>query len=123
VDAHGLKCYERKGAITKSGDTTSTFLQAMSANGTVYTLMAVRKDGDAGELPEIRQAIASFHFLKQPATPPPVEKKSAAFNAGYFISQNAVVIAPVSLVLIVLMLTAFVKILGRRSRRGGRPRR
>lgn len=119
VNAHGLKCYERKGTITKGGDNISTFLQVMPANGTVYSLMAARKDGDAGELPEIRQAIASFHFLKQPATPRPVEKKSAAFKAGYFIGQNAAIVAPVSLVLIVVMLIVIVKI----ARGGSRRRR
>ena|ERR1700677_2132853 len=122
VNAHGVKCYERKGAGAKTDAPTSTFMQVVSANGILYSLLATRVDGDAGDLPEVRKSIASFRFLKQPITPPPVEKKSAAYNAQYFLGQNAAIIAPVSLVslvLIVIMVTAFVKNSARRSRRGG----
>ena len=122
VDAHGVRCYERKGAITGGSGTVSTFTQVLSADGIVYSLMATCKGGGrlraAGKSARPSTASTSSSSWRHLSM---VENRRLT-RRGYAIGQNALIIVLVSAVMIVIMLVAFIKHSSERKSRRGRYR-
>lgn len=87
IEIAGLKAYERLGRAQVKGKEVSTLMQVVPANGTVYSVQAMRFDGDANDDPEIREALGSFRFIQTPS--PPALSVSAAYKFGYFIGRLA----------------------------------
>jgi hypothetical protein len=88
IEIAGIKAYERTGHTLVKGKNASTVMQVVPADGKLYSLQAMRLDGDASDDPEIRGVFASFRFLKPPAPPP-----SAAYRMGYLFGSLLPIIA------------------------------
>jgi len=107
IEVAGIKSYERLGNFLVNGKHASIIMQAVPADGRLYSLQAMRFDGQAGESPEIRRALASFRFIRAPAVPNPTySSDSAAYRTGYLMGRVAgvaVVIAGAITVVIALI--------------------
>jgi len=88
IEVAGIKSYERLGNVSANGKRASTIMQAVPTEGRIYSLLAMRFDGDASEDREIRKALASFRFIKAPAVPSQLSSsRSAAYRIGYTIGN------------------------------------
>ena len=83
VQAAGVKSYQMVGAMSPPGGKAhiTTFGVAIPAGKTLYGLQAMRTDGAASDLPELRKSIDSFRFL---TAPPPQPADDGTFSAHNF---------------------------------------
>lgn len=89
IEIAGIKGYERLGNAVVNGKHASTIMQSVPADGRFYNLQAMRFDGVANEDQEIRNALASFRFLRPPASPVrSYSSGSAAYRMGYLIGKG-----------------------------------
>jgi hypothetical protein len=81
IEIAGIKSYERLGRMRVNGKEGTSITRVVLADGALYSVQAMRFDGDASDDPEIREALASFRFIRAPS--PPVRPVSAAYRIGY----------------------------------------
>ena len=80
VQVAGYPAYERRGTSGAKDHPRSMFMIAMPTGDGIYLLEGLSSTGDAGEDAEIRQTLATFHFLRSPGPP-----RSAAYWLGYLL--------------------------------------
>ncbi len=82
VQLAGFRTYERRGTATLQGQHVTTLVLAVPTGDGTYLLEALMTNGEAGDDPQIRQTVDSFHFLHPPGLPhtPP----DSAYRIGYF---------------------------------------
>lgn len=78
VQTVGYPAYERRGTSHAKGPPQSTLMVAIPTGDGIYLFEGLSSAGDAGEDAEIRQALATFHFLR-----PPPPARSAFYWLGY----------------------------------------
>lgn len=86
VDFNGIKSYERLGSATINGHATSILTRTLPGEGAMYSIQAMRIDGDVGEARELREAVETFRFLTPPSLPT-LRAPSAAYRTGYFMGK------------------------------------
>lgn len=126
VEIAGFLGYERLGRAKVAGKDTSVLNQVFIADGKHYSLQGMLVEGGDASLDlEVREAMASFRFLKPPPKPVVASKNiaassrdSAAYRAGYFAGKVTVTIAVI--VGVIVGIVAIAQKSGRKSRRHSR---
>jgi hypothetical protein len=116
IQVAGVKGYERVGTAVVNGRKASTITDVVAADDRFYSIQAMRFDGEAGDDPEIRKALASFRFLTPPSLPMS-RSNSAAYRFGYFVgaATGVVLIIAVVLVVVVVIIRATKRPVSRRA--------
>ena len=125
----GIKAYERVGKLLVNGREHSSLSLYLSADGKLYSLQCVMRDGDAATDPEIRQCLNGFRFLRTPVAPSVTSSTGRANDStgraydrsrslGYQIGYRMGQLTPIAVVIAVVMLLVSKK---KSSRSGGTP--